>query len=468
MKIKGLKRLIILTLATFALLGVLASCTFVPASEAGNSDGDTGYGEQNGNAPSIGGSDSSGGTANGGGSSGTPGASEGGSPGASSFTLASSYFSVISTSYEGEGNVRVAVLASVPYDEYTATVKLHRDDGSVITEKSFESSIASHTATTIEFILPIYLTDMDSLDYATVDINAASSVYPEGYIQKDLPRVTFFHGGELWAVYEVESGCYSAIPDSPYEENMIFGGWHTTYEGNATFDLSSAISADTSVYSRHVPDYEGIVNTVTTDIMKSVVTIRCSYYRSGSMIAAASSTSSGVIISEGTSSSLILTCCHCVAVPSGYSRVSITVEDYLGNSYSASVYQVDGERVIDPDYDLACVVASGMTGLSAIKFADGDAKLGDTVIALGTPGGQTNALTIGEVVDFATVSLGNADPNLSNVTFAVPVNVLFSGTYSAVISYLVASFAFFLQPTKATTDNFVQTKINIQPRIFFM
>ena len=140
----------------------------------------------------------------------------------------------------------------------------------------------------------------------------------------------------------------------------------------------------------------------------------------GAMLAREISKRNGIIISTGSSSSLILTCCHSVAVPSGYSRVSITVEDYLGNSYSASVYQSDGAKVIDPDYDLACVVASGLTGLPAIKFADDDAKLGDTVIALGAPGGQVNAVTIGEVIDFTTVTLGNADPNLSNVTFVVP------------------------------------------------
>ena len=351
-------------------------------------------------------------------SGGEPGSSDG-SEGATSFELDSSYFSVISVTPERLGEVRVAIFASVPYNEYSITVTLFTQDGTIITDREFSSAYGSRTATTIELTVPIYPENADTVGHAEIVVKATSSVYPEYYLSQNLPTVSFFHDSALWAKYEVETGYSTTVPDSPVVDGKHFDGWYTSEDGEDLYDLSSPVTSDTSAFSRHSTDFDGIINDITTDVIRSMVTIHCSYYRQNSFMASATSVSSGVIIAQGRSSSLVLTCCHCVQLPTGYSRMSITVEDYLGNTYSASVYNYNSANVIDPDYDLAYIEVSGLYSLPPIEIAEEDVEIGDTVIALGSPGGQQNAITTGEVIDFTTIELENGDPLLSNVTFEV-------------------------------------------------
>jgi putative serine protease PepD len=93
---------------------------------------------------------------------------------------------------------------------------------------------------------------------------------------------------------------------------------------------------------------------------------------------------SGVIISAD---GKILTNNHVV---SGASELTVTLAD--GKTVDATVVRTD------PNSDLALIQAQGVSGLTAAKLGDSSAvKVGDEVIAIGSPGGLQGTVTTGIV-----------------------------------------------------------------------
>ncbi|MET8764545.1 trypsin-like peptidase domain-containing protein [Lentzea sp. NPDC004782] len=94
---------------------------------------------------------------------------------------------------------------------------------------------------------------------------------------------------------------------------------------------------------------------------------------------------SGVILSAD---GKILTNNHVVASSGG--RVTVTLND--GREVPATVVSTD------PTSDLAVVQASGVSGLTPIKWANSDSvKVGDAVMAIGSPSGLQGTVTTGIV-----------------------------------------------------------------------
>jgi putative serine protease PepD len=84
----------------------------------------------------------------------------------------------------------------------------------------------------------------------------------------------------------------------------------------------------------------------------------------------------------------ILTNNHVVASSGG--QVSVTLND--GRKVPATVVSTD------PTSDLAVVQASGVSGLTPIKWANSDSvKVGDAVMAIGSPSGLQGTVTTGIV-----------------------------------------------------------------------
>jgi len=93
---------------------------------------------------------------------------------------------------------------------------------------------------------------------------------------------------------------------------------------------------------------------------------------------------SGVIISQD---GKILTNNHVV---SGADKLTVTLSD--GRTVDASVVRTD------PSNDLALIQAKGVSGLTAATLGDsGTVKVGDQVIAIGSPGGLQGTVTTGIV-----------------------------------------------------------------------
>jgi putative serine protease PepD len=93
---------------------------------------------------------------------------------------------------------------------------------------------------------------------------------------------------------------------------------------------------------------------------------------------------SGVILSQD---GKILTNNHVV---SGADQLTVTLSD--GRTVAASVVRTD------PTNDLALIQANGVSGLTAAALGDsGSVKVGDQVIAIGSPGGLQGTVTTGIV-----------------------------------------------------------------------
>lgn len=165
-------------------------------------------------------------------------------------------------------------------------------------------------------------------------------------------------------------------------------------------------------------NYPDLVNLVTTESMKSNVFVKVVYSNGmGSLaIEVGSTNGSGVIIQQTGTAVYILTNNHVVyneELETSTRNTSIYVYDYLGNQYSASII---ANRA---SYDLALLKITCTTQQSVIKLADSVPEKGDTVISLGSPEGQTNAITMGSFKGYESVTISEVKATESNVTFEV-------------------------------------------------
>lgn len=136
--------------------------------------------------------------------------------------------------------------------------------------------------------------------------------------------------------------------------------------------------ATTAVGAPAVPTGKrGDVAAIAAAVSPSVVEINAT-------LAGGSSTGSGVIIS---SDGEIVTNNHVV---SGASSVTVRTSD--GKRYTAEVLGTDSSK------DLALIKLRGATGLKAAALGDSDAvRVGDPVVAIGSPEGLTGTVTSGIV-----------------------------------------------------------------------
>jgi putative serine protease PepD len=119
------------------------------------------------------------------------------------------------------------------------------------------------------------------------------------------------------------------------------------------------------------------VSSVVAKVMPSVVQVNV-------VLANGEGIGSGVVIN---SDGKILTNNHVV---SGAEKVTVTLSD--GRTVDATVLGTD------PSSDLAVIQAQGVSGLTAATFGDSSTvKVGDEVIAIGSPGGLQGTVTTGIV-----------------------------------------------------------------------
>lgn len=132
---------------------------------------------------------------------------------------------------------------------------------------------------------------------------------------------------------------------------------------------SSSVSAQT-ISNTSTMDWSAVAS----DVLPSVVQVNV-----------ANGLGSGVILSAD---GRILTNNHVVAASGG--QITVTFND--GNELPATVVNTD------PASDLAVLQVSGASGLTPIKWADsGSVKVGDAVMAIGSPSGLQGTVTTGIV-----------------------------------------------------------------------
>jgi len=149
-------------------------------------------------------------------------------------------------------------------------------------------------------------------------------------------------------------------------------------------------------------------NHVSSEVIKSVVHIEKSVFGIGS------STGSGVIIKAEASHYYVLTNNHVVYVSENIVRVDYVVTDYLGNEYTALLISSS------EDYDLAILRIPRKTfELPVIEFAPHNPVKGRNLAILGYPSFQLNAITIGDVIDYAPIEVSSTSYDIINVLFDV-------------------------------------------------
>lgn len=160
-------------------------------------------------------------------------------------------------------------------------------------------------------------------------------------------------------------------------------------------------------YQLHI-DY---FNHISTESIRSVVLVKkTSFGTSGS------TTGSGVIYREDSLYYYALTNNHVVYSASGISA-TYQVSDYLGNDYQAT------KLASNPDYDLAIVrFRKNNASLDVIRFASENAVPSDWLAVMGYPSFQINAITLGSLIHYASITIENANPEMINVNFDIMVS----------------------------------------------
>ncbi|MBQ7365475.1 MAG: trypsin-like peptidase domain-containing protein, partial [Clostridia bacterium] len=239
--------------------------------------------------------------------------------------------------------------------------------------------------------------------------------------------VSFYVNGSVYHTEEVKSGSYALPPDNPTQENKIFLGCYYDTDFQYPFAFATPVTGPVIAYAKFTIDAGALTNKITTDTIRAMVKIETVSYNTfwGFTTETAASQGSGVVFAEGARGSntyYILTNCHVARKDDGFDKVRYTVYDYQGNAYEAVLFEDSAKPgpAIDPAYDLACLAVKAPNGtFPVIPLAEEDPALGADVVSLGYPQGQSNAITFGTVTRYGAITLSDADPLDSNVTFPV-------------------------------------------------
>ena len=240
-------------------------------------------------------------------------------------------------------------------------------------------------------------------------------------------NVSFMDKTHLLTKSRVKHGETVKEIDAVPKNNYIFGDWYKNSALTVKFDFSESITRDTTVYASYNLDGVSISNAISTEIVRSVVTVHNSNYDKnfwGSKKNETNFQGSGVIWNISNGYCYVLTNCHVVKKRTNRDYQEIVVTDYQGRTYEAKIYENPkiGCPAISADYDLAMVVFKApSSNLQQIPYST-DPKILDDVIFVGSPEGQQNAVRFGKVLYYNTISLVDTKISYSNVTFPVIIH----------------------------------------------
>ena len=260
---------------------------------------------------------------------------------------------------------------------------------------------------------PSFTTKYDFSKVVTSNLNLYAK------FENDSVVVTFvLNNGENNLTKTVETGTTFSKPSNPTKKNHLFDMWCTDSSLTKEYDFSKAVTENITLYAKYIVDYQTVTNEITKNIMKCNVKIYTKSYNTILGITSSSTVGqgSGVIFYQSSKGRYyVLTNNHVVVKNKNYDKVSYTIEDYKGNIYTAYAYDAN------PDYDLAVVYFDKeSTILGIIEMETKNANIGETIVSVGQPEGQVNAISYGVVKEYvAGGKLNNAEAYQSNVRFDV-------------------------------------------------
>lgn len=211
--------------------------------------------------------------------------------------------------------------------------------------------------------------------------------------KKESVTVKFVIDGETTEKTFTEGNVF-VYPEVPKKEYYRFAGWFFDEEGKEPAYLGSSVKSEVTLYAVYEFDFEAAVNEISQNLIKATVGIEANHHKTsfGFNTSTKKVSGSGVIFKDDGGSYYVLSNNHVVERIDGYSSVEYNVVDCYGTSHAATLVAASAE------YDLSLLrFAKGNTELCAIGFSESAPEVGETVIAVGTPSGLDNNLTLGEI-----------------------------------------------------------------------
>lgn len=235
-------------------------------------------------------------------------------------------------------------------------------------------------------------------------------------------EITFCSDAGIYSKIQVAQGKTIIKPENPQKQNYIFLNWCVDQELNIEYDFSKSVYESFSLYAKFKMDGVAVTNEITTNTIKSIVKITNTSYNTNIIDMTTeyvTGLGSGVVYKIENDWFYILTNCHVAIKKQNFSRLSLTVFDYMGREFDAELISANA------NYDLAVIRFKQKTNEKektdaiALDFALNDPKINDDVIALGSPHGQVNAISYGIATQFKKITLSETSEYYSNVQFDV-------------------------------------------------
>lgn len=187
-------------------------------------------------------------------------------------------------------------------------------------------------------------------------------------------------------------------PEDPEREGYVFLGWSTDPDALYFYDFSELPSESIMLYAVWLPDYEKLSERISSEAMTANVKISSEYYSVG-IAPSATSQGSGVIFYENSTHYYVLTNHHVLHKDGDYFYTDYFVYDAYGNKYIGELLDSD------PKYDLGVLRIRKLSSvsLSSLKISESVPDRYETVASLGSPKGQFNSVTLGEVSNYKVI-----------------------------------------------------------------
>ncbi len=191
---------------------------------------------------------------------------------------------------------------------------------------------------------------------------------------------------------------------------LVFGV--SSCEGIKTYqDLDREFTTHLELVSNDYAEKVAYLNRLSTETLFSVVKIQKTSY-----FPYTSATGSGVIFTQDERYFYVLTNAHVIHA-TNQANATYLVYDYQKNQYEATLVAKD------TSYDLAVLrITKGNLSIQNMTFATLNPSVGARAAILGYPSEQANAITIGRVKSYQSITIRDAISDLIEVNFDVIVS----------------------------------------------
>ncbi len=234
-----------------------------------------------------------------------------------------------------------------------------------------------------------------------------------GSSNKNYNQISFYIDDEIYMTEKVASGSILDEPEAPYKSFSYFNGWVTADDVKYEFDES--VYSNINLYASYSINYADLINEITTNLIKANVQVMNTTYNKSGFLGiqtdVETSYGSGAIFNEQNGKYYLMTNNHVLYNSKNYQDISI--KDYLGNTYKASVVT----NSLQSSYDLAILFFTKTDELAVFTLATANEVVNSEVVAIGQPNLQMNAITLGIIEQY---QIGRVENSKSEINIDFP------------------------------------------------